>query len=106
MACHTSRRAPRLAEGQRLPASRPQATNAFFSRLLQEHLQNPHRDGKHLDTSARLFVFPLSGPDVHVQAQHVVRGPVPGEGCDRDVFPGSHPLPLLLLALPHSLLPL
>lgn len=54
----------------------------------------------------RLLVFPLSGSDVHVQAQHVVRGSGPGEGGDRDVFPGSHPLPVLLLALPHGLLPL
>lgn len=54
----------------------------------------------------RLFVFPVSGADVHVPAQHVVRGSAPGEGGHRDVLPGSHPLPLLLLALPHSLLPL
>ena len=53
VARHTSRRAPRVAEGQRLPASRPQAAHAFVSRLLQEHLQNPHGDGKHLDTPAR-----------------------------------------------------
>lgn len=54
----------------------------------------------------RLLVFPVSGADVHVPAQHVVCGSAPGEGGHRDVFPGSHPLPLLLLALPHSLLPL
>lgn len=54
----------------------------------------------------RLFVFPLSGSHVHVQTQHVFCGSGPGEGGDRDVFPGRYPLPLLLLALPHSLLPL
>lgn len=57
-------------------------------------------------SSRRLPVFPLPGSHVHVQAQHVVRGSGSGEGGDRDVLPGSHPLPVLLLALPHSLLPL
>ncbi|KAM4615275.1 uncharacterized protein ACJ7VT_010445 isoform 3-T3 [Polymixia lowei] len=106
VARHSPRRAPRLAERQRLPAPRPQATNAVVPRLLQEHLQNPHGDGEHLDTSARLSVLPVPGPDVHVQAQHVVRGSGSGEGGDRDVLPGSHSLPLLLLAVPHRLLPL
>lgn len=53
MAGNTSRRAARLAEGQRLPAPWPQATYAFVPRLLQEHFQDPHRDGEHLDTPAR-----------------------------------------------------
>lgn len=59
MARHPSRRAPGLAERQRLPASRPQTTDAFISRLLQEHLQNPHRDGEHLDTPARYAAHTL-----------------------------------------------
>lgn len=54
----------------------------------------------------RLFVFPLSGSHVHVQAQHVFCGAGPGEGGNRDVLPRSHPLPLVLLALPHGLLSL
>lgn len=57
-------------------------------------------------SACRLLVLPLPGSDVHVQAQHVVCGSRPGEGGDWDVFPGRHPLPVLLLALPHSLLPL
>lgn len=52
MAGHTSRRAARLVEGQRLPSPRPPAADAFLPRLFQEHLQNPHRDGEHLDTPA------------------------------------------------------
>lgn len=59
-----------------------------------------------ISSLCRLFVFPVSGPDVHVQTQHVFCGSGPREGGDRDVFPGSHPLPFILLALPHSLLPL
>lgn len=52
VAGHPSRRAARLAEGQRLPPPRPPAADAFLPRLFQEHLQNPHGDGEHLDTPA------------------------------------------------------
>ncbi len=54
----------------------------------------------------RMPVLSLSGHCVHVQAQYVVCGPVPGEDCHRHVLPGGHSLPVLLLALSHSLLPL
>lgn len=53
----------------------------------------------------RLPVLPVSRDRVHVQTQHVVRGTVSGEDRDWRVLLGSHPLPVLLLALPHSLLP-
>ncbi len=54
----------------------------------------------------RLPVLSLSGHCVYVQAQYVICGPIPGEDCHRRVLPGGHSLPVLLLALSHSLLPL
>lgn len=53
----------------------------------------------------RLPVLPVSGDRVHVQTQHVIRGTVSGKDRDWRVLLGCHPLPVLLLALPHSLLP-
>lgn len=55
---------------------------------------------------SRMCVLPLSGNLLHVPAKHVLRSTCAGEGGGWLVLPGSHSLPLLLMALPHSLLPL
>lgn len=53
LAGHPVRRAPGLAQGQRLPAARTPAPDAFFPGLLQEHFQDTHGDRQHLDPSLR-----------------------------------------------------
>lgn len=53
-----------------------------------------------------MCVLPLSGNLLHVPAKHVLRSTCAGESGRWIVLLGSHPLPLLLMALPHSLLPL
>lgn len=54
----------------------------------------------------RMCVFPLSGNLLHVSAKHVLCSTCAGESGGWIVLLGSHTLPLLLMALPHSLLPL
>lgn len=54
----------------------------------------------------RMCVLPVSGNILHVPAKHVLCSTCAGESGCWIVLLGSHTLPLLLMALPHSLLPL
>lgn len=83
-----------------------QTTHAFLPGLFQEYLQNTHRDWQHLDASSRMCVLPVSGNLLHVPAKHVLCSTCAGESGCWIVLLGSYTLPLLLMALPHSLLPL
>lgn len=53
----------------------------------------------------RLCVLLVSGNILHVPAKHVLCSTSTGEGGGWNVLFGSHSLPLLLVALPYSLLP-